>query len=215
MTVRRTHPSGCRGAADSSLRPSYWSSASVTEHRIRRRPLSRPAHSRNVQQVRGRVRPQTLNAKLSNPPSSSNITLIDVNGHDFFGRYVEFLNTFSIPWAVIADGPALQPGSGLHKQLKERGHLSEFEPSNTRPDFEERKKCWAENGVFSMADAFGTDGSHAGELEAYFMRLGAGLFREVNTGRSKPRVAAAFASRRPIPKEVADLYTLVQKRLVL
>jgi hypothetical protein len=51
-------------ALDKRLRPSYWSSASMTEHRIRRRPLSCPALSRRRQQVRGHVRPQTTNAKL-------------------------------------------------------------------------------------------------------------------------------------------------------
>ncbi|MER6237690.1 TOPRIM nucleotidyl transferase/hydrolase domain-containing protein [Streptomyces clavifer] len=75
----------------------------------------------------------------STPPSSANFALIDVGGDKAFGRYIEFLEAFQIPWAVIADGPALHPGSSLHRQLKEEGLLPATEPDSTTPVFGEWK----------------------------------------------------------------------------
>ncbi|MFF3588361.1 AAA family ATPase [Streptomyces sp. NPDC002387] len=149
----------------------------------------------------------------SNPPSSANITLIDVGGDRAFGRYIEFLQAFNIPWVVIADGPALHPNSYLHQQLKEQGLLSGAEPDDAEPVFDEWKSFWEGHGVFTVADVFGDDGSAAGEFEAYLKRLDPQLLSQVGKGRSKPRVGTAFASQYPMPKHIADLYALVQDRL--
>jgi hypothetical protein len=151
----------------------------------------------------------------SNPPSSANIALIDVGGDKAFGRYIEFLQAFNIPWAVIADGPALHPGSDLHQQLNAQGLLSGAEPDDAEPVFDEWKAFWEAHGVFSVADVFGNDGSTAGEFEAYLKRLDPQLLSQVGRGRSKPRVGTAFASQHPMPKDIADLYTLIRDRLTL
>ncbi len=148
----------------------------------------------------------------SNPPSSANIALIDVGGDKAFGRYIEFLQAFNIPWAVIADGPALHPSGDLYQQLKAQGFLSAAEPDSAEPVFDDWKVFWEAHGVFSVADVFGNDGSEAGEFEAYLKRLDPQLLSRVR-GRSKPRVGAAFASRHPMPKDIAHLYTLIQDRL--
>jgi transposase InsO family protein len=58
----RLHPT-----RDSPEPPSDPERFTVTEHRTRRRPFSRQALSRNRQQVRGHVRPRTINAKLRPP----------------------------------------------------------------------------------------------------------------------------------------------------
>jgi len=72
---------------------------------------------------------------------------------------------------------------------------------------------WETHGVFSVADVFGNDGSEAGEFEAHLKRLDLQLLSRVGKERSKPRVGAAFASQRLMPKDIADLYALVQDRL--
>jgi hypothetical protein len=149
----------------------------------------------------------------SNPPSSANITMIDVGGDKAFGRYIEFLQAFNIPWAVIADGPALHPGSDLHQQLTAQGLISAPEPDSTGVVFEEWKAFWETQGVFSMADVFGNDGSQAGEFEAYLKRLNPQLLSRVGGERSKPRVGAAFAGQHPMPKDAVDLYALIRGRL--
>ncbi|MEU5415700.1 AAA family ATPase [Streptomyces clavifer] len=149
----------------------------------------------------------------STPPSSANFALIDVGGDKAFGRYIEFLEAFQIPWAVIADGPALHPGSSLHRQLKEEGLLPATEPDSTTPVFGEWKDFWRSSGVFSVADTFGNDGSHAGEFEAYLQRLNPHLLSQLNGERSKPRLGAAFASQHPMPSEIAILYRDVRDRL--
>lgn len=149
-----------------------------------------------------------------NPPSGANIALIDVAGDKAFGRYIEFLEAFDIPWAVIADGPALHPTSDLYQQMKKNGSFlaAGAEPDSARPDFDEWKAFWQAQGVFSVADVFGNDGSASGEFEAYLRRLDPQVMDEVK-GRSKPRVGAAFAARCPMPEGMADLYALIRKRL--
>jgi hypothetical protein len=149
----------------------------------------------------------------SNPPSSANIALIDVGGDKAFGRYIEFLQAFNIPWVIVADGPALHPGSDMHQQLAAQGLIPDAEPDSTRAVFEEWKAFWEGQGVFSMADVFGNDGSQAGEFEAYLKRLNPQLLSQVGRERSKPRIGAAFASQHPMPKDVADLYALIRYRL--
>ncbi|MFE7012122.1 TOPRIM nucleotidyl transferase/hydrolase domain-containing protein [Streptomyces sp. NPDC057651] len=149
----------------------------------------------------------------ANPPSSANIALIDVGGDKAFGRYIEFLQAFNIPWTIVADGPALHPDSDLYQQLKTQGLLSDTEPDDTDPVFDDWKSFWEAHGVFSVADVFGNDGSGSGEFEAYLKRLDPQLLGQVGRGRSKPRVGTAFASQHPMPKDIAQLYALIQDRL--
>ncbi|MEW2071666.1 TOPRIM nucleotidyl transferase/hydrolase domain-containing protein [Streptomyces sp. NPDC007346] len=147
-------------------------------------------------------------------PSSANIALIDVGGHTAFGRYIQFLEAFKIPWAAIADGPALHPGSVLHTQLKGQSLLTATEPDSATPDFGEWKGFWRSNGVFSVADTFGI-GSHDGEFEAYIEQLNPQLMQQLKAERSKPRLGAAFANQHPIPDEISSLYNDIRDRLMI
>ncbi|MFD4257053.1 ATP-dependent endonuclease [Streptomyces sp. NPDC058534] len=149
------------------------------------------------------------------PPSGANISLIDVGGDHGFGTYIEFLTVFGIPWAVIADGPALAPGSKLHKHLEVEGLLPVGHPKDAQ-DFHAWKEYWKNVGVFSVADTFGTDGSKSGEFEAYLERLDSSLYRQVGQDigkRSKPRIGAAFAADHSPPREVVDVYHLIRQHL--
>ncbi|KOG22538.1 MULTISPECIES: hypothetical protein [Streptomyces] len=123
------------------------------------------------------------------------MALIDVGGDKAFGRHVEFLDAFSIPWAAIADGPALHPTSDLYQQLKDHGSFSAAEPGSVECDA--WKEFWAAHGVFGVDDVFGNDGSMAGESEAHLKRLDPELLSRVGKGRSEPRKGAAFAGEYP------------------
>ncbi|MGQ4344010.1 AAA family ATPase [Streptomyces sp. SAS_275] len=149
----------------------------------------------------------------SRPPSSANIALIDAGGDKAFGRYIQFLQAFNIPWAVIADGPALHPGSHLHQQLTALGLLPATQPDSAAPNFGEWKAFWQDNAVLTVADTFGNDGTQAGEFEAYLKRRDPHLLDRLRKGRSKPRVGTAFAQEHPLPQEIAHLYQLVLDRL--
>jgi hypothetical protein len=159
----------------------------------------------------------TSNLQLPTP-EAANIPLVSVNGDNGFGGYIEYLDAFGIPWAAIADGPALRPGSVLAKQLRDHGH----EPSVRRPDssdFAEWRAYWAATGVFALADQFGDDGNKQGEFEAFLQRVDAGLLASVQAEighRSKPQLGALLAAGHPaMPAEVAELYRAIMRRLAL
>lgn len=147
-------------------------------------------------------------------PQSANIVLIDVNGDSSFGGYVNYLDAFQIPWAVVADGPAFLPKSGLSKQLTNLG----LAPAENRPgeedDFAAWREYWNRAGVFTVADTFGPEKS--GEFEAFLEQVDAALLRRLQKEHhgSKPRVGAAFAAAHPeLPAKVADLYRQIRKHL--
>ncbi len=151
------------------------------------------------------------------PPSGANVALVDVGGDHGFSTYIEFLTVFGIPWVVFADGPALAPGSKLHKYLEAEKLLPEGSPANPQ-DFIAWKRYWQKAGVFSVADAFGTDGSKSGEFEAFLERLDASLYQQVGQEigrRSKPRIGAAFAARCLPPQEVVEMYLLIRQHLAV
>lgn len=150
------------------------------------------------------------------PPSGANISLVDVGGDHGFGTYIEFLTVFGIPWSVIADGPALAPGSKLHKYLEAQDLLPVDVPQDGQ-DFPAWKMYWQTAGVFTVADTFGVDGSKSGEFEAYLERLDSSLFQQVGQDigkRSKPRIGIAFAARCAPPQEVIDLYKSIRQHWV-
>ncbi len=139
----------------------------------------------------------------------ANIPLIGVGGDKGFGAYIEYLEAFGVPWAIVTDGPALRWTSTLAKQLRNRKLLPAPEP-NSEDDFEQWRTYWQSAGAFTFADQFGDDGSKAGEFEALLERVDAALLAEVQdvtgTGK-KPQVGALFAADHPTPpSEVFALY---------
>ncbi|MEY9812655.1 MULTISPECIES: TOPRIM nucleotidyl transferase/hydrolase domain-containing protein [Streptomyces] len=148
-------------------------------------------------------------------PEAANVPLLDVGGQNNFGGYIKYLTAFGIPWAVVADGPALRNTSGLAKQLAAQG-LRPANPPDDAEDFVAWSDYWKPAGVFSLADQFGDDGSKSGELEAYLRRLDPQLLDQAQRDTtSKPRVGALFATRYPhgTPPEVAALYKDVAAHL--
>ncbi|MFL1901187.1 ATP-dependent nuclease [Streptomyces tauricus] len=160
---------------------------------------------------------QWWNAATGSGPEAANVPLLDVGGQNNFGGYINYLNAFGIPWAVIADGPALRGTSGLAKRLAKR----QLQPPNLPTeahDFAAWSAYWKTAGVFTLTDRFGDDGSKSGELEAYLHRLDPQVLDQAQRDtNSKPRVGALFAARYPhgTPAEVADLYRDVAAHLRL
>ncbi|GII89750.1 hypothetical protein Ssi03_77400 [Sphaerisporangium siamense] len=141
-------------------------------------------------------------------PEALNVPLLDVGGQNNFGGYINYLTAFGIPWAVIADGPALRGASALAKQLAKQ-RLRPPNPPDDANDFTAWTNYWKTAGVFTLADQFGDDGSKSGELEAYLRRLDPQILDQAQRDTtSKPRVGALFATRYPhgMPPEVAVLY---------
>ncbi|GAB1818054.1 AAA family ATPase [Herbidospora sp. RD11066] len=142
-------------------------------------------------------------------PEAANIPIITVNGDKAFGGYIDYLDAFGVPWAVVADGPALLPDSVLARCLKKKDRPAGGQP--TREDFAEWKAHWARAGVFTLADEFGNDRDKQGEFEAFLDRTNPQLFEQAKKewGRSKPQVGRFFAMRQARPKEIDDLYIAI------
>ncbi|WP_370361444.1 ATP-dependent endonuclease [Catenulispora sp. MAP12-49] len=149
-------------------------------------------------------------------PEAAHIPIISVGGDKAFGSYCSYLDAFGVPWAIIADGPALRGDSVLAKQLAGRGQGLPAGPPSDRDDFEAWRDYWREVGVFTLADRFGDDGTKAGEFEAFLGRVDQAIYDNAKAigGRSKPRVGACFAIEHPTPPSgILDLYVRIMSVL--
>jgi hypothetical protein len=149
-------------------------------------------------------------------PTAANIAVISVDGDAGFGAYLRYLEAFGVPWAVVADGPALRPGSQLADDLRGLGCWPDKQPRDSE-GFARWREFWEDAGVFTLADQFGDDGGKGGEFEAFLSRADSRLFAEAKrvAGRSKPRAGAYFALGCPAPPEVMDVYARIAGRLRL
>jgi hypothetical protein len=141
-------------------------------------------------------------------PEAANIPILSVHGDSAFGPFIEYLEVFGIPWVAVVDGPALRSNSKLSKQMRNLNH----QPCTDQPeddDFKGWQDYWAREGIFTLADRFGDDGSKGGEFEAFLQRTDPARFAEIRQEigtQSKPQLGAAFATEVPAPPEVSDLY---------
>lgn len=151
-------------------------------------------------------------------PGAANVSLISVYGHSGYGPYIRFLDAFGIPWAIIADGPALRRSNKLADDLREQGHWpDQAEPADAE-DFAGWHEFWERAGVFTLANQFGDDRSKGGEIEALLQRIDPNLLAcaRKEVGDSKPRIGAYFAVHHPSPPpEVLDLYKKIAEHLKL
>jgi predicted ATP-dependent endonuclease of OLD family len=46
--------------------------------------------------------------------ATANVPFVSVGGHNGFGRYIRFLDTYAIPWAIVADGPDAPRFGAVH-----------------------------------------------------------------------------------------------------
>lgn len=147
-------------------------------------------------------------------PEAAHTPIISVGGDASFGTYVNYLDAFGIPWAIVADGPALRGSSKLANQLAKRPNASLAERPADEDDFEAWRAYWRQVGVFTLADQFGDDGSKAGEFEAFADRVDSVAYAQAKKdgNNSKPRVGTCFAMEHPTPPtEVTVLYQQIMK----
>ncbi|MEV0157568.1 AAA family ATPase [Micromonospora sp. NPDC050686] len=138
-------------------------------------------------------------------PDERNVAFLSVDGQKGFGAFASLAERLGVPWVIVADGPAMRPGSDMAKQLAK---LSRAVPRSGEKLADVRAE-WAAEGVYSLADDFGDDGSKGGELEVFLGRLDAQTLAKVrrDVGTQKgTRVGAAFADAVPAPPEVAALW---------
>lgn len=78
-------------------------------------------------------------------PQTANIPVISVDGDSGFGAYIRHLDAFGVPWAVVADGPALRPGSKLAGHLRQAGRWPDKQPDD-QDDFLQWREFWESLG---------------------------------------------------------------------
>ncbi|MFV2114199.1 AAA family ATPase [Micromonospora sp. LOL_025] len=146
-----------------------------------------------------------VEGRLLPTPDERNVAFLSVHGQKGFGAYASLADRLGVPWAIVADGPAMRPGSVMAKQL---ANLGRAVPQAGEKLADVRAE-WAAQGVYSLADDFGDDGSKGGEIEAFLGRVDTEMLarvqRDVQTQKGA-RVGAAFADAVPAPPEVAALW---------
>jgi hypothetical protein len=151
-------------------------------------------------------------------PSTANVSFVSVYGHSGYGRFMRFLDAFAIPWAIVADGPALRIGQKLSVDLKEQGHWPKHPEPDNADDFGQWRDFWEHIGVFTLAKQFGDDGSKGGELEALLQQIDPNLLGLAmkESGGSKSRAGAYFAAAHPEPPAaILDICKKITQHLKL
>jgi hypothetical protein len=145
-------------------------------------------------------------------PEAVNIPILSVNGDSSFGPLIEYLDMFGIPWAAVVDGPALRPTSHLAKQMRKLDH----QPSaNHDDDFKGWQEYWAREGIFTLADRFGDDGSKGGEFEAFLRSTDSDrLCQDPQGDRPAEQTTSGctICRRAPPPDQVNELYRHIWAR---
>ena len=145
-------------------------------------------------------------------PEEVNVLLLSVDGQNSFSVYVDLASQLGLPWAIVADGPALRPDSKMAKGLASLG----IPAPRSGDDLGKVRRPWAEAGVFTLADQFGDDGTKAGEIEAFFRRVDSDEFTRAQraVGSSKgARVGAAFAAAVACPADVTSMWSAALNHL--
>ena len=166
-------------------------------------------------------------AEIRGTPEDLDIVCFDVGGDGSFGTYIEILESFGIPWAVVCDGKALacegqNSGKQVLLQVAERcGNTALLEKwrkwtaSRSKPTFAEVTEIARLHGVFTLAKG-ANDNEEA--FEAFLSGVDAALLDEARSAqrRSKPRQGRYFAAGHPeCPPSVDLLYRDILNRLGL
>ena len=160
------------------------------------------------------------NARTAGLPDlgAANVSFVAVDGHNGYRAYIKFLDGYGIPWAIISDGPALRKGRKLSQDMEKLGHWPDAPEPGDDQDFAQWRSFWECAGVFTLATRFGDDGTKLGEFEELLRQVDHELLGKAmtETGGSKPRAGAYFASAHPeLPDPVRDLFQKIAEYLHL
>lgn len=145
-------------------------------------------------------------------PDERNVVFLSVDGQNSFGQFVDLARRLAVPWVIVADGPALRPGSTMADQL----HALGIKIPSASATFEEARAAWSAEGVYTLAEQFGDDGSKTGEIEVFLERIDRQALAQArkDVGAKKgTRVGAAFAASVAAPPKVLELWRTILKRL--
>ncbi len=135
--------------------------------------------------------------------AAANILIISVDSETGFSPHMRLMDKLGVPWAVLADGPALY------------NSLPRYNPAAPSDDFEAAKRFWREQGVFTLAEEFGIGERRGhGEIEKFLRDYDSSAFELASNigGRSKPRVGEIYAHRVPMPPQFAEIWSEVVSR---
>ncbi|MEU4396842.1 AAA family ATPase [Kribbella sp. NPDC023855] len=158
-------------------------------------------------------RTMTNGGKALPTNEDSNIVFFSVDGQTAFVSTIQFLRSMGIPWAVVADGPALRPEGPLARYVRTQ-QLAEI-PKGDRLD--EVREAWERAGVYTLAATFGDDGTKSGEIEAFLETVDAAAFQAAqrSVGAKKgPRVGAAFAAQVDPPAAIKNLWEQICNHVI-
>ena len=157
-----------------------------------------------------------------------NFQIMSVGGDKAFGSFVNYLEAFAVPWAIICDGPVMSPD--YEKSLTDQ--LTVKTENDTRPaegsTFKDWKVYWESNGVFTVATTFGlrspseaarcqtcnrafeTKKTKDGEIEAFFKKMNLALWETacVENPASKVRQGSYFAANADLVEDSNELKTM-------
>lgn len=137
-------------------------------------------------------------------PQSAHVVFLSVGGDERFPKFARLMGELAVPYAIIADGPALHATGSLSKLPTP---APEGPPGES---FEDARKRWAAHRVHTLATEFGISPDHGkGEIEAFLQRVDPQAWADVTAAggrKDKPLLGYRFASRVPTPDVVTELW---------
>jgi predicted ATP-dependent endonuclease of OLD family len=148
----------------------------------------------------------------------NNYQIVSVGGDRSFRGFVDYLDAFAIPWAIICDGPVMSPNYEMSLTEQLTVIAQDDNPPNESAPFEDWKVYWESHGVFTVAREFGLK-TKAGEIEAFLSKMDAALWREAckEAHNGKVRKGSYFADKAVLAEHSDELGILkdIYRGLVL
>jgi hypothetical protein len=163
--------------------------------------------ARGVVLCEGETEVEVLRRWWGKRPIEDEVSIVSVGSDTGFAAYAALADSMGLPWAVIADGPALRPVTGRVAKMVGL-------PATT--DFMVTRDTAEKKGIFTFADRFGDDGTKGGEIEAFLRRTDAEAYERVlaEHRKSKIRAGRAFAESVGCPPEVQATYDRIRWQLL-
>ncbi len=159
-------------------------------------------------------------AQRCGSPEQLNVSLVNVGGDRNFRTFIEICRHFSIPWAAICDGAALDSSRAKTEQVLrqlvaagagDEGLVSWLHDTSAATFAETRNQA-EQRGIFTLAG-----GPVKGEesFEAFLRPIARHALEEARQAEpdSKPRQGRRLAEQIDCPREVDELYAKLVYRL--
>jgi len=145
-------------------------------------------------------------------PDRLDITFFDVGGHHNFKTYVNIVEHFHLPWAIVCDGEIIGPASGISKSKFVDNQLTRAGvtgiPDLSDEDFSRRKEILQGFGVFSLAESVNESFENVPGISEHLPEA------RRNQPRSKVRYGRHIALKHSTPQRVIELLQKVEQWLL-